>query len=195
MQRMKWVNVWMGIFSRHGVEIEGSKLMWQENVSSPRVQDLILDVIWLFICNCLPRFNPSELLCILGDVSNQRQPIHEEWWWERVAGGRGERKASGLQVSSPLSKWCLSFGLSTALGLLCCALAVVWTFLFFLFQTAGLYYLSPSYSWRPRAEEFSPKEEPTWESHEGTKGTPVHGILEGQGGSTLKSWVFCSKEA
>ena len=78
-------------------------------------------------------------------------------------------------------------GLSTALGLLRCALAAVWTFLFFLFQTAGLYYLSPSYSWRPRAEEFSPKEEPTWESHEGTKGTPVHGILEGQGGSTLKS--------
>lgn len=102
-----------------------------------------------------------------------------------VAEERG--KPLDCKCLAPLSKWCLSFGLSTALGLLGCALAVVWTFLFFLFQTAGLYYLSPFYSWRPRAEEFSPKEEPTWESHEGTKGTPVHGILEGQGGSTLKS--------
>ena len=129
---MKWVNVWMGISSKHGVEIKDSKLMWQENVSTPRVQDLILDVIWFFICNwgfCLPRFNPSEMLCILGDVSNQRQPIHEKWWWEGGWWQRREESPLDCKCLAPPVQWSLSFDLPMgpgAAGLCpCCCLDIL----------------------------------------------------------------------
>lgn len=166
---------------------------------TPRVQNPIFDVIWLFIYNWgfyLPKFNSSEMLCILGDVSNQRQPIHEQWWWEREAGDRGGREAvldcgclaPPVQMMSVI--W-LSTGPEPAR---LCSYGCLDIFIIFILNSRA-YYLLPSYIWCPRDEEFSPNEECPWETHKGTKRTTVHGTLRGQGGFALKSWVFCPKEA
>lgn len=160
------------------------KLTWEENVSDPKgpKSHFCNFVIWLFIYNWgfyLPKFNSSEMLCILGDVSNQRQPIHEQWWWEREAGDRGGREAvldcgclaPPVQMISVI--W-LSTGPEPAR---LCSYGCLDIFIIFILNSRA-YYLLPSYIWCPRDEEFSPNEESPWETHKGTKGQQSMALYE-----------------